>query len=401
MPNDGKHKPGYKLPAVIDPDTCCVCIPLPNDFNHKMAFLGQLDELGYWWNWERDPDKKGREAATVWRNIVQCIRGDLDMSGCGCSDDKPTNTRINPETGLYEVSYDGGITWEPAPQDDPRSSGTIFPPLPGDTGSALRCEGSNSVVGFLQSIQSQEHEGLEANASVADLITGLIGALSGIGFIFAFVPAAIVALLAFVVNKFAHMIAEDFEAEFTETTWDELLCVIYCAISADGSFTEAAWQIVKQKVIDDIGGYAGYWLSDHINLIGTVGLTNAARAGYPGTRDCESCTDCPSCTSEAQIVIGSLVSRTETEIVIQAALTTYNSIFAYWVVYGDWETGTCCLICDNLYDPGISSGGWSDCEGVSHDGTSPNGELVGQIRAYSTAGDFQATIRIFGDEACP
>lgn len=301
MPIKRKHDPGYKLPEVINPDTCCICIPIPNDFNHKMAFLGQLDELGYWWNWERDPGHKGTEAAQVWRSIVQCIREDLNMSDCGCGDDKPTNTRINPDTGLYEVSYDGGLTWELDPASDPRSSGTIFPPLPGDSGATLRCQAANSAVGFFEDLQGQELEQLEANASVADIITGLIGALSGIGLIFAFVPAAIAALLAFVVNKFAHMIAEDFDGEFTGATWDDLLCILYCTMEDDGSFTEAQWQFAKDQCITTIGDYAGYWLSDHINLVGVVGLTNAARAGYPGTRDCEACLcdPCLDCTEFA------------------------------------------------------------------------------------------------------
>lgn len=284
-----KNDPGYLLPEVIEPENCCICIPIPNDFNHKMAFLGQLDELGYWWNWERDPDKKGREAAAVWRKIVECIREEMDMSGCGCGDDKPTNTRINPETGLYEVSYDGGITWEPDPGSDPRSSGTTFPPVPVAPGDDGKCQAANSVVGWSQAIQAEELQGLENNQTVAEFITALIAALAAVGIFFAFVPSAIAALLAFVVNTFARLIPADFESQFTESTWDSLLCIIYCNISEDGSFTEAQWQTVKTKCIEDIGGYAGYWLHDHINLIGTVGLTNAARSSYAGTRDCDAC----------------------------------------------------------------------------------------------------------------
>jgi hypothetical protein len=296
MPPKRKHDPGYKLPEVIEPEeNCCICIPIPNDFNHKMAFLGQLDELGYWWNWERDPDKKGREAAAVWRKIVECIREEMDMSGCGCGDDKPTNTRINPETGLYEVSYDGGITWEPSPGDDPRSSGTVFPPIAGDPGDALRCVGANSALGFLQDVQAQELAGLEANATIADFIQLLTTVLGAIGIFFAFVPSAIAAMLGFVVNFFGHKIAADFEAAFTEALWDELFCILYCHIEDDGSYTEAGWQAVKGDLDNDISNYGLGWMYNHINLIGTVGLTNAARSSYVGTRDCGQCDACDWC----------------------------------------------------------------------------------------------------------
>lgn len=312
MPPKRKHDPGYKLPEVIEPDeNCCICIPIPNDFNHKMAFLGQLDELGYWWNWERDPDKKGRETAAVWRKIVECIREEMDMSGCGCSDDKPTNSRINPETGIYEESYDGGITWTPAPQNDPRSSGVLFPAIPGGDGGAKKCTAANSVVSFLIEMQDVEHGQLEANATIADAIIAVLAALSAIGIFLAFVPAAVFALVAFVVGTFGHLIAADFEALFDEPVWDALLCVLYCNMNDDGSFTEAQWQAIKAQVKTDIPGYAGQWVSDHINLIGVVGLTNAARASYPGSRSCEGCDCLPYCEDADSWFAGTVNSTTD------------------------------------------------------------------------------------------
>lgn len=288
---------GYLLPDVIDPEeNICVCIPIPKDWGHIRAFVGQMTELSKWLTWEKDGTDSGARAARRWFEITECVAQEIDCimatgCGCGCDDDLPKQGRINPETGLYEVSTDGGLTWEVDRADDPRITGAIFPDTPGDPGAEKRCETANSVIGFLEGLQQQELANLEANATVADIITGLIGALSGIGLLFAFVPAAIVGLVAFVVNKFAHMIAMDFETEFTEATWDALLCVLYCQMGDDGSFTELQWQNIKIKCVEDVGGYAGYWLQDHINLIGIVGLTNAGRASYPGTRDCDAC-DC-------------------------------------------------------------------------------------------------------------
>lgn len=396
---DGKHQPGYKLPNVIEPENCCICIPIPNDYNHKMAFLGQLDELGYWWNWERDPLKQGKDAAAVWRKIVACIREDLDMSGCGCGDDKPTNTRINPETGIYEVSYDGGITWEPDPGNDPRQSGTVFPPLAGDPGNTLRCEGANSALGYLQEVQAAELVGLENNASIADFITMLTGFLGAIGIFFAFVPGAIAALLSFVVNFFGHKIADDFENAFTETLWDELFCILYCHIEPDGSYTEAGWMAVKDELDNDISNYGLGWMYNHINLIGTVGLTNAARASYPGTRPCAGCGCDNPCIDTDRILMGTLVSVTETEIVIQAELTTFNGTTAYWAMYGSETDDFCCLICTMTADPGFTSAGWTDCDGNPQLSTSPNGEMVRNVLGYNTGTTYQMTITIQDD--CP
>jgi len=399
------EKTGYLIPENIDPDeNICICVPVPKDWGHIRAFMGQLTELSKWITWEKTGGTEAAQAARRWFEITECVQEAIDCAmsdGCGCgSSAKPTNTRINPETGIYEESYDGGITWIPAPQLDPRSSGVVFPPISGDDGSEKRCEGANSVVSFLISMYEVELDQLQNNATIADAIIAVLAALSALSIFLAYVPAAVFALVAFVVGLFGHMIAEDFEAMFNEAVWDELLCIVYCNISNDGSFTEAQWAKTWIEAVGVGGEYAGIWLSEHIKMIGTVGLTNAARAHYPGSRDCDSC-ECNECTTESQIVIGTFVSRTETRIVVDAVLTTYNSIFAYWVVFGDWETGTCCLLCEESYSPAITAGGWSDCEGVSHDGTSPNGEQIGQIRAYSTAGAFQATYKMYGDEDCP
>ena len=300
MPLKRKHDPGYKLPSVIEPEeNCCICIPIPNDFNHKMAFLGQLDELGYWWNWERDELKQGREAAAVWREIVACIREDLNMSDCGCGsgEDPLFRSRFNPVTGEYEESTNGGDTWTPEPNADPRNSGSVFPPTSPGVGDTKKCEAANSIVSFFQNAQGVEKAQLDANASVAEMITALIGIMAAAGLIFAVVPGVILGFLAFLVNTFAHLIPEDFDSQFTVTTWNDLLCILYCEMDEDGTLTDAGWLAVKVACEAEIGGYAGIWLKDHINAIGVLGTNNAGRANWGGALDCDGC-GCGSCASK-------------------------------------------------------------------------------------------------------
>jgi hypothetical protein len=286
-------KTGYLIPDVIEPEeNICICVPVPKDWGHINAFLGQITELAKWLTWEKDGTDSALRSARRWMEITQCVIDEVNCkmtSGCGCGNDNPTNTRINPETGLYEVSYDGGVTWQPDPGNDPRSSGTVFPPIPGNPGDDLRCQAANSALGFLQAVQAAELEGLENNATIAEFATMVLGFLAAIGFAFAFVPTAIAALLYFVVNFFGHQIAADFEAAFDEDKWDELFCILYCNMEDDGSFTEAGWLAVKDELDNDISDYGLGWMFNHINLIGTVGLTNAARSSYPGTRECDEC----------------------------------------------------------------------------------------------------------------
>jgi len=347
IPPKNQKNTGYLLPEVINPEeNICVCVPIPKDWGHIRAFLGQLTELSKWQAWEKDGTTNASLAARRWFDITECVAKEIDCimaNDCGCGQQNPTNTRINPDTGAYEVSYDGGETWEPAPQDDPRSSGLIFPDLPGSDGTTKKCAAANSVIGFLETTQQAELGQLEANASIADMIAALIAVAAGVGLVFGVLPGAVLGFFAFVVNQFGHLIAADFESQFTSGTWDDLLCILYCEMSDDGSFTEAQWQTVKTKCENDIGGYAGIWLKDHINLFGVVGLTNAARASYPGTRDCDACACEPeTCAERWEPTLGTIEGIFDGYVRIKSEIDGGTS---KWTIKTP-DQDTCCTILD-------------------------------------------------------
>lgn len=65
---------GFALPTVINPpDSLCFTVKVPNDQAHIAAFLGALYELTLWMSWQRDSAKRGREAATVWKDIFASL----------------------------------------------------------------------------------------------------------------------------------------------------------------------------------------------------------------------------------------------------------------------------------------------------------------------------------------
>jgi hypothetical protein len=102
---------GWRLPAVIDPPTRIgVCVPVPDEPEHRRAFLGALLELARWWNWQRDPARRGREAARVWFEIWRQVQEALDeREGCGVS-----NFDVRQNSGQpcrLEKTTNGGVTW--------------------------------------------------------------------------------------------------------------------------------------------------------------------------------------------------------------------------------------------------------------------------------------------------
>jgi hypothetical protein len=101
---------GWLLPAVIDPPSRLgVCVPVPNEPAHRQAFLGALLELARWWNWQRDPLKRGREAAevwmTIWREVVEQLQ---EGEGCGVG---MFDVRQNEDAPCILEKSDDGDTW--------------------------------------------------------------------------------------------------------------------------------------------------------------------------------------------------------------------------------------------------------------------------------------------------
>jgi len=67
MSKDG----GFRLPAVINPPTRCLSIDIPDEPNHLAAFWGALQELAYWFSWERDDAHTGKQVSALWFDIIQ------------------------------------------------------------------------------------------------------------------------------------------------------------------------------------------------------------------------------------------------------------------------------------------------------------------------------------------
>lgn len=300
MPKVPEYKKrGYILPENLTPEKTCICIEIPCDKYHALAFLGQIEELGYWWAWERDEDKRGTQAAQIWRQIATDARDEIGRTGifnmgCGCGSD---STRIVRQyigsDGRWHVVYVDD-TDEIRDDLDPRISNPTLPPLPGDDGDVKKCVAANSIVTAFQEMQQDEYEALLAGTNLAQALYNIIVAFVGLAIAAPplLIPGIIALIITAVVNVIADMLPEDFDDQFTETTWQDLLCILYCEMDTAASFTEEQWQTVISRVETEIGGFAGLtWLSDLLNLIGPVGLTNAARTGYGGSRDCGLC-DC-------------------------------------------------------------------------------------------------------------
>lgn len=81
MPKGDPNK-GYLLPYVINPARIGVCVPVPDDPNHRRAFMGALYELTWARNWQHDDTDAGLQTSLVWSEIYREVREKLGVELC-------------------------------------------------------------------------------------------------------------------------------------------------------------------------------------------------------------------------------------------------------------------------------------------------------------------------------
>lgn len=292
------RRPNFKIPDIINPvGRRCIQFMIPDDPQHVQIFAGLTRQLLDWQRWERDPLKRGTQVARVWAEVWSSV--DWTGEDCmGCCPE-PTNVRYN-ENGELEVSYDGGITWEPSPADDSRLSGAIAPPLPGADGEAKKCTGAKSAQEYVKTAFLQD---LQDGATYADLnaaAVAIVAALgvTGVGILIAAAVAAI-----FILGVSAT------QAAFTSEVWSDFKCILYCNMEDDASFTVSGWNAVKADVLSTFTGIVSAVLYNWVNSVGVVGLTNSARSHFEGEGDCTDCECVPTCEDPARFTLGTVIGQ--------------------------------------------------------------------------------------------
>lgn len=77
-----KKQPGYPLPSgdVSESELECAVVFYPKRAEYRQALLGSLTYLATWRAWERDEDKRGKDAADSWRIALEATMGCWNMT---------------------------------------------------------------------------------------------------------------------------------------------------------------------------------------------------------------------------------------------------------------------------------------------------------------------------------
>jgi len=113
--SDGK---GYLTPDPPDPPgVICIKVFIPDDKLYVAAFWGAYQFMTNWNAWARDPLKKGREAARVWKRAFEMSRAHWEIFKGDCGDmiDNLRTKPLNPcilqaknDDGEWEDIFDAG-----------------------------------------------------------------------------------------------------------------------------------------------------------------------------------------------------------------------------------------------------------------------------------------------------
>jgi hypothetical protein len=154
-----------------------VCLKIPDAPEYRRAFVGHLYQLGLWASWEKSylpGDTRAKEAGQLWRDVLNQY---LDM-GCemGCCCPEPNGTRFNAD-GSSSVTYDGGETWVPNP-DDPRTTAPQLPPPTTTPGDDTKCKAANNALQQIKNAQAEFAASLGTGLGLLQLALAIAGVVA-------------------------------------------------------------------------------------------------------------------------------------------------------------------------------------------------------------------------------
>jgi len=276
----------------FDTTSCQYCLTAPE----VEAILAVTEFMTWTTRWESisgldiDPDEVLRFGNRLRAKLMSC---------CG---DEVILRRVNPETGLMEISVDGGVNWTPDPED-PRIGGVVQPPPVTSGLSGNKCDAANAIQVGYSSMITHLIASKSADASLEQQATEILAVIAAI--FGTPLAASLVVIFGAIVNYFLSADATAMSAAFTTETYSQILCILYCHIGENGAFDDSGFASVLADIPTKItDSYAKTATLGLFNKLGKVGLNNWATSRYSNGADCSACDCSTECTDFDNIIVG-------------------------------------------------------------------------------------------------
>ncbi len=241
---------------------------------------GILQPLAWKTRWWSDTD------VPIDQDTIESYRDDIVrrlMMSC-CNEEFAVIFRWTVD-GVLEQSDDGGETWEDASSQDPRNSSTVYPPVEGDASDDKKCIAATGAVLLIKEQVGDQLTDDMSRFTLGELISTWVTSIIQSSNPFqALINVAVAQIFALVIAVI--------RPALTTEVYHQLECILFCEMSDDLSFTEGQWTTVRDRILEEITGIAGFFLVHLVALLGKVGLTNLVRSQAATEGDCSDC-DCP------------------------------------------------------------------------------------------------------------
>jgi len=272
---------GYPTPSSIPDDTSCWTIPVPNDAAWQAVLIGLLQTLTEEKSWQQYEGALSQEdAAARWADMVTEF---LFNSLVGCSATPPDGIRYDLDTDAVQIQTPDG-EWHDNPDADPRHSGSNkFPPIVSDN---PRCDSAANMVAWIKNFIDTLVTVKDETGIIVAFFLDVLEVLWGAGIFLALITLFVETLLFLGLDSVIDA--------FTSTVYDELLCIFYCHLEADGTMTADELSAINSDIASIIGGNVATVLTAMFFIMGEVGLSNVGASGTE-VGDCSDCGDCLWC----------------------------------------------------------------------------------------------------------
>lgn len=311
-------------PATDSLEEPLVCLPLNRSWvAYLIAILTPARYSEYWGGTIQE--SQAARAGVVqlineWSKLEDC----MTSNPCGC--DEVITHRLNLDSGMLEISKDGGVTWTQDPSDPHLQIILPPPPLAGGLPGHSKCD-------VAAGLQISIHEGyaeMLARDFTGLTIGEIILELAAFIVTFFFLPPASAALLTTLLVTIARAIltisAAALSAQYDSNVDEIVRCAAFCHLSENGFFTVEGYGGFLAELREKLP--APYDITNiNVNLVhfiqtlGYIGCNALAAQSWGIGYDCSDC-DCSACSlDDWQVIIGTEVERTSTSVTVDAVLT--------------------------------------------------------------------------------
>lgn len=296
--------------------------------------------------------------------------GECDVSGC-CLD-LYVIQRVNPSTGMVEVSTDNGQHWQPQPGGLPTVIVEPVPPVTSGIASNT-CDAATNIMtqigGWITHVTNDFDTAIDifafgsaVIAAIADAILLILSAGT-----LTLIEAEIITALGAAITGAWLAGKEIFSGYWTDANKKIIRCALYENIGSDGAFTDAGfsafWADCNTKLP---GAIAKTLFIGFLSSIGRQGLNAMAASGTSSGADC---TDCVSgCTLSVWSIYpsdadhyGVISSTDEGTGVITISTTNINTDGSYYILMQTDDDNHCCQILGFNNDVHPTGQAFTDC----------------------------------------